>query len=696
MMNNQETRKLYCYFDQIPPHFITEKGQSAVILSCENANQAKNLLGQEFELILFDGRTAFNLDNLAIAAGTLRAGGSLILWLNPQTVESKNDIDLDSLRWCGEVQGIATPYFYQHFYALLECYFPSYLNDFSVMESGSLTSIGTEKFRPTEEQQDIMRQMLASEAEIFILTAKRGRGKSALAGLFAQQLRQISPQTRIWLTAPNKSAVKILQEFTDLPLNFIAPDELCRKISENSAEFVADWLFIDEAAMIPLPMLFELISPFKRVLCSTTIHSYEGTGRGFLLKFLPNLHRTFQQFELHKPLRWAENDPLEQFIDALLLLEAEEQLPQPAYNDKSAVQIQRVSQPELVPQIEQFYGLLTLAHYRTSPVDLRRLFDAPRQQFYLAKSENQLIGGVWALEEGDLGDPELIEQICSGSRRPKGNLVAQKLAHSYHFPEFLTASSLRISRIALLEQWQQKGIGSDLIKAMAEKSEADFLSVSFGYTTELAKFWQKCGFILLHIGEKQEASSGCYSAIALLPLNAISQKWVKIARIHFERHFSLSDHSLQSELDFVRQWDLDSNDLIYLQNFIENHRTLYLTMPSIRRLLKKLMINEQDFFEQIWTIKEKKVQLNQIRLQIKSLLQKIQPFFNILNQTNNKGIMMTEQTKEQSLWRKALDKYSQFCDELGVNQGACRGCVPTVKFDPEKEETVKERTKNEP
>ncbi|WP_386689816.1 DUF5363 domain-containing protein [Lonepinella sp. MS14437] len=44
---------------------------------------------------------------------------------------------------------------------------------------------------------------------------------------------------------------------------------------------------------------------------------------------------------------------------------------------------------------------------------------------------------------------------------------------------------------------------------------------------------------------------------------------------------------------------------------------------------------------------------------------------------------MTEQTKPKSWLRKVLDKYNRFCDELGVNQGACRGCVPVVKFDPE-------------
>lgn len=623
MMSNQRERKLYYCFDEIPPHFITKQEKSAVILSDENADWAKNLLGQEFDRIIFDVRRAFNLDSLAIAAGTLRAGGSLILCLNSPSEEIKNLIDLDSLRWSGEPEGIATPHFYQHFYVLLERYFPAHLNVFPVRKVSSSTFIAGDKSQPTQEQQEIIQQILSSEAEVSVLTAKRGRGKSALAGFFSQQLRQIFPQTRIWLTAPNKSAVKILLEFSDEPLNFIAPDELCRQIQQNPAQFASDWLFIDEAAMIPLPILFELISPFKRVLCTTTIQSYEGTGRGFLLKFLPNLHRTFQQFDLTKPLRWAENDPLEKFIDELLLLEAENSLPLPPYSDKSAVEIQPVSQAELVPQIEQFYGLLTLAHYRTSPLDLRRLFDAPRQHFYLAKSNNRLIGGVWALEEGGLTEPDLIEQICRGNRRPKGNLVVQKLAHSYNLPEVLTASSLRISRIALLEQWQQKGIGSTLIAQIAKQSKADFLSVSFGYTAGLAAFWQKCGFILQHIGEKQEASSGCYSAIALLPLTPMSTEWIKTARLNFERHFALSDHPLLSELALTQQWELDSNDLIYLQNFVKNHRTLYLTKPSIRRLLRKLMINESDFFEMISTIKEKRAQLNEIRLQIKLLLQKI-------------------------------------------------------------------------
>ena len=59
------------------------------------------------------------------------------------------------------------------------------------------------------------------------------------------------------------------------------------------------------------------------------------------------------------------------------------------------------------------------------------------------------------------------------------------------------------------------GIGTQLIEYITQNADLDYLSVSFGYTKELAQFWQKCGFSLVYLGEHLEASSGCYSTIAL-------------------------------------------------------------------------------------------------------------------------------------------------------------------------------------
>lgn len=54
----------------------------------------------------------------------------------------------------------------------------------------------------------------------------------------------------------------------------------------------------------------------------------------------------------------------------------------------------------------------------------------------------------------------------------------------------------------------------------ADAAGYDYLSVSFGYTPELWRFWQRCGFILVRLGTHREASSGCYTAMALFPLTA--------------------------------------------------------------------------------------------------------------------------------------------------------------------------------
>ncbi|AGH38950.1 hypothetical protein F542_5350 [Bibersteinia trehalosi USDA-ARS-USMARC-188] len=55
------------------------------------------------------------------------------------------------------------------------------------------------------------------------------------------------------------------------------------------------------------------------------------------------------------------------------------------------------------------------------------------------------------------------------------------------------------------------------------------------------------------------------------------------------------------------------------------------------------------------------------------------------------GVIMSE---SKGFFRKLMDKYNELCKDLGVDGGACRGCVPIVKFDPETEEKTKqEQTK---
>ena len=621
-LNHNLSLKRAVWIGDVSPHFATQ--------SYFPFSKTKNLLGSEFPAIIYDARQGIHLDALAMAAGTLQDGGQLLLLLN-HWADLANQPDSDSLRWSGEKHAINTP----HFIAFLQEKIAKY--NFPVYQSMPLTLAlpipqkdRSTHCQPTLEQAHLLQQMAETEEAILIVTAKRGRGKSALAGLFAKQ--QVAQNQPVILTAPNKSAVNIFNEFAGAEIIFMPPDELSQNLSEVPQQFANYWLFVDEAAMIPLDILFRLTKAFKRVVLTTTIHSYEGTGRGFLLKFMAKTDRTLRHFELFTPLRWQADDKLEAFIDDLLLCDCEDRLPQPPYDSVLAEQIQ-ISHCERIPhdQIESVYGLLTLAHYRTSPLDLRRLLDAPQQQFYLAQVQDSLLGCVWAVPEGGLADKTLIRQIRRGERRPRGNLVAQMLCFQAGLEEACALRSLRISRIAVQPNWQQQGLGQRLIAKMKQQIKqqgaVNFLSVSFGYTPELLAFWQKCGFILVHFSESKEASSGCYSVVALSPLSEEGRVFVQQAEKQFQRNLPLSLHPLATQ--FARteiDWALDSTDWQLLNDFADFYLPLSSALPSIQRLIKSA--DElpfpllADYCKQPEKRPNKKTWLENCRLEVKKWLQK--------------------------------------------------------------------------
>lgn len=622
-LNHNLSLKSAVWIGDVSPHFAT---QSSFPFS-----KTKNLLGSEFPAIIYDARQGIHLDALAMAAGTLQDGGKLLLLLN-HWADLSNQPDSDSLRWSGEKHAINTPHFIAFLQEKIAKYgFPVYQNTPLTLASPTPQKDRSTHCQPTLEQARLLQQMAEVEEAILIVTAKRGRGKSALAGLFAKQ--QLAQNQPVILTAPNKSAVNIFNEFAGVDITFISPDELSQNLSDAPQQFANHWLFVDEAAMIPLDILFRLTKAFKRVVLTTTIHSYEGTGRGFLLKFMSKTDRTLRHVELFTPLRWQADDKLEAFVDDLLLCDCEERLPQPLYDSVLAAQIQ-ISHCERIPhdQIESVYGLLTLAHYRTSPLDLRRLLDAPQQQFYLAQAQDALLGCVWAVSEGGGADKTLIRQIRRGERRPRGNLVAQMLCFQAGLEEACELRSLRISRIAVQPNWQQHELGQRLIgqikqQQIKQQGAVDFLSVSFGYTPELLAFWQKCGFVLVHFSESKEASSGCYSVVALCPLSEKGRVFVQQAEKQFQRNLPLSLHPLA--IQFTRteiDWTLDSSDWQLLTDFADFFLPLSSALPSIRRLIKSAgelpFPLFADYCKQPEKRLNKKTWLENCRLEVKKWLQK--------------------------------------------------------------------------
>lgn len=119
-------------------------------------------------------------------------------------------------------------------------------------------------------------------------------------------------------------------------------------------------------------------------------------------------------------------------------------------------------------RVASVYELLCAAHYRTSPLDLRRMMDAPGQHFAVAGTGADIAGALWLVEEGGLS-PELSRAVWAGYRRPRGNLVAQSLAAHGGSPLAATLKGRRVSRIAVHPCASGKASGNGLSLAPAGK-----------------------------------------------------------------------------------------------------------------------------------------------------------------------------------------------------------------------------------
>ncbi|HHW0538110.1 TPA: tRNA cytosine(34) acetyltransferase TmcA [Escherichia coli] len=538
----------------------------------------QTLLGREFRHAVFDARHGFDAAAFAALSGTLKAGSWLVLLL-PVWDEWENQPDADSLRWSDCPDPIATPHFVQHFKRVLTANNDAILwrqnQPFSLAHFTPRTDWHPATGAPQPEQQQLLQQLLTMPPGVAAVTAARGRGKSALAG---QLISRIAGSAIV--TAPAKAATDVLAQFAGEKFRFIAPDALL------ASDEQADWLVVDEAAAIPAPLLYQLVSRFPRTLLTTTVQGYEGTGRGFLLKFcarFPHLHR----FELQQPIRWAQGCPLEKMVSEALVFDDESFTHTPQGNIVISAFEQTLwrSEPETPLKV---YQLLSGAHYRTSPLDLRRMMDAPGQHFLQAAGGNEIAGALWLVDEGGLSQ-ELSQAVWAGFRRPRGNLVAQSLAAHGSNPLAATLRGRRVSRIAVHPTRQREGTGRQLIAgALQYIHDLDYLSVSFGYTEELWRFWQRCGFVLVRMGNHREASSGCYTAMALLPMSDAGKQLAE--REHYR---------LRRDAQALAQWNgemlpvdplndavLSDDDWLELAGFAFTHRPLLTSLGCLLRLLQ--------------------------------------------------------------------------------------------------------------
>jgi tRNA(Met) cytidine acetyltransferase len=483
-------------------------------------SKADTCLGAEARLVALDLFEGFNPDVLCIAAGLVQAGGVLLL-LSP--VPCDWDLAHDRYACWQDRSRSAQARFVEYFFAELEADSEVGLRltaEFVPPASSSLAVLSDTAIDQgqTAEQsvclQRIEQWLARRQTAVVLIRADRGRGKSSCLGLLVDRMRA---DYRIVVSANSRQGAAALLRMAPHAV-FVAPDRLLR---ERPA---ADLVVIDEAAMIPLSILRQIKRQYRRLVMATTSGGYEGTGQGFMLRFMAALDSSeLLQLELRDPVRWCRGDRLESWLNRVLMLDSEIPADCVAQPDMSACRLQLVEdpgKPEFFPVLQQVYRLLNAAHYRTRPSDLRMLMENPDLRLIVARAGDAVVGALLLNREGGFDD-DLCEQVFMGHRRPQGHLLAQMLTAHAGLRRFARYRGLRVQRIAVDQAWRRRGLGTRLIERALEHARAagfDYLGASFAFDLETVGFWQQARFALVHVSYAQGKSSGDHSIAVLRSL----------------------------------------------------------------------------------------------------------------------------------------------------------------------------------
>lgn len=494
------------------------------------ADKAKMLLGTEIDMLVMDCHDGLDANALAASSGALRGGGLLLLltpdwqrWSLLDAVDSRFSLFITHLQRSLDAAGFV-----------------------HLREGEQAPLLAPEQGLPQgfnfEEQQQavaaICRVSRGHRRRPLVMTADRGRGKSSALGLASAELMQ-QAGLKIIVTAPRSesvlsvfshaaSALGIDQQgtllaYNDAVLEFVAPDELIRSSPK------AELLLVDEAAAIPAPMLAVLLERYSRIVFSSTVHGYEGTGRGFAIRFrkiLDTVTPQWKELHLNQAIRWADDDPVEQWLFNALFLNAAV-LPASVLTcvELTKVTIDCLDRQALINDaglLEQLFGLLVQAHYQTSPNDLRMLLDDPAISVWVTCYDGAVLAAALVVKEGGFDD-SLSEAIWLGKRRPRGHMLPQILSAQSGFREAAGFNYWRVMRIAVHPDFQGRGLGSKLLRAIGQQAVEEGIDVigsSFAATDDVLSFWQRAEFHAVRLGMTRDGCSGAHSAVVVRGISA--------------------------------------------------------------------------------------------------------------------------------------------------------------------------------
>lgn len=397
-------------------------------------------------------------------------------------------------------------------------------------------------------------ESLATPGNAVVAEADRGRGKSSAAGIAAAALALAGAD--VLVTAPAfRNAAEVFGRAGELiegeerdggeddagsesdarrldapgggRVRYLAPAEAAALPDDPDA------VIVDEAAAFPVRLLEGFLDARAVAFC-TTVHGYEGAGRGFSIRFKERLRASrfsVRDVRLDEPIRYARNDPVEAWASRALLLDA-----RPAVDEAVAgAAVDGATYRSLPPDdlladealLREAFGLLVAAHYRTEPNDLARLLDAPNLTARALMAEGRVVAVALLAREGGL-DTETRRRMYEGER-VRGNMVPDVLTSQLRDEAAAEPRGLRTVRIATHHALRGEGFGTRLLDEIhAEFDEGDgegsgdidYFSVGYGATPRLLRFWRRAGYRTVHLSTTRNDASGEHSAIMVRPAAA--------------------------------------------------------------------------------------------------------------------------------------------------------------------------------
>ncbi|MCU4139118.1 MAG: tRNA C34 N-acetyltransferase TmcA [Methanophagales archaeon] len=398
-----------------------------------------------------------------------------------------------------------------------------------------------------------------------ILTADRGRGKTAVLGivtpfLISRMYAVLKRPVRIILVAPSPAAVQTFFVFLRKALirqgmrkfkSKETAEGLTTVVSTKYArvEYViprralvekelADIIIVDEAAAIDVSVLRKITEGSTYTIFSSTIHGYEGAGRGFSVRFLKYLEADadveLERMHMEEPIRYGKGDPIEKWLNDVLLLDAkpaelsDEDIRAVSSGEMKFEQLDKDAISERI--LREFFGIYVLAHYRNRPSDVAILLDMPNHFAFRVSVNGKTICSLHIAVEGGLSS-EMIEKMKSGFK-PRGQMIPDLMLKHYWMEDFPKLKGVRIVRIATHPALMRRGIGSFALRELLKwASSFDWVGAGFGVSPELLRFWLRNGFLPAHITPQRNEISGEHTVVVLkasnFDLEAVNAEFVR-------------------------------------------------------------------------------------------------------------------------------------------------------------------------